>query len=279
MAVEIRPFTRADVPFGQMLSDAEGWPRTASDWARLVRLEPGGAFMAVADGMPAGTAAAITFGELAWIHSVIVEQDLRGRGIGKALLRACLDFVDRRGVTCTKLDSQEGAEGFYVRAGFRAEYPSWRLLATGAAAKPRNARVRARDRTDLLAFDRASTGLDRSRALEALLTDYPDRAFVARTRGQVRGFILVRRGDRLDPIGPWVADPEDPGLAADLLRSAMSAAPGRQLRLCVGGYHDASLHIAEELGFRRESHSTRMFRGAPFEESRAAFAMISAEKG
>ena len=279
MALEIRSFTLADVPFGMMLTDAEGWPRTPSDWVRLIRLEPGGAFKAVADGIPAGTAAAITFGPVAWIHSVIVEREFRGRGIGEALMRACLAFADGRGVACVKLDSHGGTEGFYARLGFREEYPSWRLVADGIPGPPRAARLRPGDRAEVLAFDRTATGLDRGRALEALLADHPERAFVTRSHGRVRGFVLVRRGERLDPVGPWVADPADPGLAADLLRSALAAAPNRRLRLCIGGYHDEALRIARELGFMEESHSMRMFRGSSFAETRAAFAMISAEKG
>lgn len=262
-----------------LLTDAEEWHRTAPDWARLVRLEPEGAFKAVVDGIPAGTAAALAFDKVAWIHSVIVQKDFRGRGIGEALMRACLEFVGSRGITCTKLDSVPGVEGFYARLGFREEYASWRLLGEGVAGKPKAARLQARDRKDVLAFDRASTGLDRSRALEAILAEYPDRAFVSRRRGRVRGYLVVRRGEHHDPVGPWVADPSDPGLAEDLLRSALSVASGRSLRMCVGGYQEASLKIAEELGFIRHDHSTRMYRGTPFEEPRACFAMISAEKG
>jgi GNAT superfamily N-acetyltransferase len=279
MELKIRPFTLADVPFGMLLTDAEEWHRTPPDWVRLQRLEPEGVFKAVADGIPAGTAAAVTFASVAWIHSVIVQKDFRRRGIGEALMRACLDFVDRRGIPCTKLDSVPGTEPFYARLGFVEEYPSWRLLADGAPGTPRATRVRTRDYPAVLAFDRMMTGLDRSQALEAILADYPDRAFLVRARGKVRGYIIVRRGEWRDPIGPWVADPEDPGLAADLLRAALSASRGKTFRMCVGGYHDAALRIAEELGFTRAAHSTRMYRGAPFEESRACYGMISAEKG
>jgi len=279
MALEIRPFTVADVPFGMLLTDAEEWYRVPADWVRLLRIEPEGAFKAVADGIPAGTAAVLTHDRLAWIHSVIVLKDLRHRGIGEALMRACLDFVDRRGVPTTKLDSVEGTEPFYARLGFREEYPSWRLLADGVAGKPKATRLRPRDHAAVFDFDRASTGLDRRRALEAILADYPDRAFVSRVRGKVRGYIVLRRGEHRDPVGPWVADPDDPGAAADLLASVIAVAGTQKLRMCIGGYHAASLRIAEELGFTRADHSTRMVRGEPFEESLACYAMISAEKG
>ncbi len=279
MALEIRPFTPADIPFGMMLADAEAWYRVPADWARLLRIEPEGAFMAVADGIPAGTAAVLTFDRLAWIHSMIVLKELRGNGIGEALLRACLELVDRRGIPTAKLDSVHGVEPFYARFGFREEYPSWRLLADAVPGKPRSARLRPKDREAVFAFDRESTGLNRRRALEAILADYPDRSFVSRSHGRVRGYILLRRGERRDPVGPWVADPDDPGVARDLLASALAVAGNRKLRMCVGGYQEDGLRVAEGLGFVRADHSTRMVRGSPFEESRACYAMISAEKG
>lgn len=276
---EIRPFTLADVPFGMMLTDAEEWYRVPADWVRLLRLEPEGAFLAVDDGIPAGTAAVLTLGPVAWIHSVIVLKELRGRGIGEALMRACVDFVDGRGIRTTKLDSVPDTEPFYARVGFREEYPSWRLLADGSSARPKATRLRPKDYPAVFAFDRERTGLDRSRTLAAILRDYPDRAFVVKSRGKVRGYIIVRRGSRRDPVGPWVADPDDPSLAATLLEAALAVAEDRKLRMCVGGYHETALRIAEELGFTKPDHSTRMVRGAPFVESRACYAMISAEKG
>ena len=279
MAVEIRPFTLADVPFGMMLTDAEEWYRVPADWERLLRLEPKGAFMAVSDGIPAGTAAALTFGRLAWIHSVIVLPEMRHAGIGSALMRACLDFVDQRAIPTTKLDSVQGMEPFYARLGFREEFPSWRMLADGKPGKPPCARLRPKDYPAVFACDRERTGLDRSAALQAILADYPDRAFLAKAQGKVRGFIILRRGERRDPVGPWIAPPEDPGVAADLLRSVLSVAEARKLRMCVGGYHEAAVRIAEDLGFQRADHSTRMARGPSFEESRACYGMISPEKG
>ncbi len=279
MAVEIRRFTLADIPFGKMLTDGEEWHRATSDWVRLVRLEPEGAFLAVDDGIPAGTTAAVTFSWLAWIHSVIVLKELRHRGIGEALMRACLESLDRRGIRTTKLDSVDGTERFYAQCGFQEEYPSWRLLADGKPGKPKATRLRPKDYAAVFEFDQNVTGIDRSAALGAILKDHPDRAFVVKRKGKVRGYVIVRHGDFRDPLGPWVADPEDPGIATDLLRSALTVSSGQKFRMCVGGYNEPAVKIAEELGFEKVGHSTRMYRGAPFEESRACFAMISAEKG
>lgn len=279
MGIDIRRLTLADIPFGKMLTDAEEWHRLEGDWVRLLRLEPEGAFLAVDNGIPAGTTAALTFGSLAWIHSVIVLQELRHRGIGAALMRACLEFLDRRGVRTTKLDSVPGTEPFYARCGFREEYPSWRLLGDPTPGTPTSERLRPKDYAAVFGFDREMTGIDRGSALEAILKDHPDRAFVAKSKGKVRGYIIARHGDLRDPVGPWVAEPEDPGLATDLLRSVLAVGTGQKFRMCVGGHHEEAVRIAESLGFEKAGHSTRMFRGQPFEERRGGFAMISAEKG
>lgn len=279
VAIEIRPFTLADVPFGKMLTDAQEWHRAESDWVRLVHLEPEGAFLAVVDGIPAGTAAILSFGRVAWVHSMIVLPDFRRGRVGSTLMRACLEFAERRRIPTLKLDSVDGVERFYAGLGFREEYPSWRLLANGVRGRPKSTRLRPKDYAAVFAFDHEKTGLDRSAALATILRDHPDRAFVAKSRGKVRGYVIARRGDYRDPLGPWVADSEDPGTAAALLRSVMTTGTGQPFRMCLGGYHDAALRIAEEFGFERAGHSTRMVRGEPFTESRACYAMISAEKG
>lgn len=279
MATEIRSLTLSDVPFGMMLTDMEEWHRSAPDWVRLIRLQPDGMFLAVADGIPAGTAGILSYGQVAWVHSVIVLPDFRGRGIGGTLMQACLEFARARVVPTTKLDSVDGVEPFYRRLGFREEYASWRMLGPAAPGKPKAARMTPKDHAAVFAFDREMTGLDRAAALRAILADHPDRAFVSRRRGKIRGFVIARRGEGRDPVGPWVADPEDPGLAADLLASALTTAEDRTFRLCVGGYHETAVEIAEDLGFERAGHSTRMFLGSPLPESRAAYGMISAEKG
>lgn len=279
MSLEIRRFTLDDIPFGKMLTDGEDWHRATSDWVRLVKLEPEGCFLAVDDGIPAGTTAAVTFGWLAWIHSVIVLKELRSRGIGEGLMRACLEFLDRRGTRTVKLDSVAGTEPFYGRCGFEEEYPSWRMLADGRPGEPRATRLRAKDYPAVFAFDREATGIDRSAALAAILKDHPDRAFVVKRRGRIRGYVIARHGDYRDPLGPWVAVPGDSGVAEDLLRSALTTASGQKFRMCVGGYQEEAVKIAEGLGFEKVGHSTRMFRGARFEEARACFGMISAEKG
>jgi len=72
-----------------------------------------------------GSLTLVTFriptGVRAWIEDVIVDTDLRGRGIGEALTRAALDRAAELGaktVDLTSRPSREAANRLYRRVGF-----------------------------------------------------------------------------------------------------------------------------------------------------------------
>ena len=276
---EIVRFTSSDLALGKRLTDREGWFRSAEDWGRLLRLEPEGAFKARAAGTDAGIACTIAYDRVAWIHSMIVDEAFRGRGIGGELLRACIRFAMERGIPCVKLDSVLGVEGFYERFGFRTEFSSLRFHRDGEPFPRRAVPIRRTDLQEVAAFDRAATGLDRGRVLEALYADRPDRAFLVRRGEAVRGFLLGRPGNPRGVIGPCVADPEDPGPARDLVTTYLGAFPEERFRMCVPARSGLAVELLEDLGFERVRPSTRMYRGHGFEETAANVAATGAEKG
>jgi GNAT superfamily N-acetyltransferase len=276
---QIAPFSSKDIPFGKRLTDAEDWGYTTADWERLIRFEPKGSFKAVIDGEVIGTTVCIVFGRVAWIHSVIVGKDFRGLGVGDALMRTCLDFLNSRGVTCVKLDSNPGVEPFYERFGFRREFFSMRYVRVGGSFRTGAKRLGPADYDDICAFDRTWTALDRRRVLKAIFKDFPQSGFIVRNQGKMSGYVIVRKGRRWNSIGPCVVGEADSVVAQDLLQAALNSAPAGELRACVGGFNHASCRLMEGLGFRKESYCTRMFFGKPFRESDATFVMISAQKG
>jgi ElaA protein len=80
--------------------------------------------LATVDGLPAGSARLILMGETGKIGRVCVLAQMRGTGLGAALMRAAVDELRRQpGVTRAKLGSQTHALGFYERLGFVAEGP------------------------------------------------------------------------------------------------------------------------------------------------------------
>nr|WP_232417835.1 GNAT family N-acetyltransferase [Methyloversatilis thermotolerans] len=55
------------------------------------------------------------------VGRLAVRAHRRGRGAGRAVLRALLDEAVRRGMRCIVLHAQTHALGFYEKEGFRAE--------------------------------------------------------------------------------------------------------------------------------------------------------------
>jgi len=117
MSVAIRQMTAADVGMGDSLRALAGWNQTPADWRRILSLEPGGCFVAEWDGLPVGTTTTTCYGtELAWIGMVLVHPDFRGRGIGRALMDHCVEYLKRRGLRSIMLDATPLGERLYSRA-------------------------------------------------------------------------------------------------------------------------------------------------------------------
>src|SRR4051794_7394448 len=155
--------TADDLASGLRLSRQAGWNQTEADWGRLLDLQPEGCFVAEREGVPVGTVTTCLFGPVAWVAMVLVEEAMRGRGIGKSLVAHALDFLDGRGIRTVRLDATPSGLPLYERMGFVPEYRLDRyhghLPGTSAAS---DARPITPDLMDgLIALDRSVTGTDR----------------------------------------------------------------------------------------------------------------------
>ncbi|NUB44677.1 GNAT family N-acetyltransferase [Fertoebacter nigrum] len=82
--------------------------------------------LATAAGRPVGSARLLTDGATSKIGRVCVLADLRGTGLGAALIRAAVDqFRQTPGITRVKLGAQTHALGFYEKLGFAATGPEY----------------------------------------------------------------------------------------------------------------------------------------------------------
>lgn len=81
-------------------------------------------FVALVDGVVAGTSMAGYDGHRGWLYAVAVHPDHRGRGIATALVRHAEQALTERG--CMKINlqivsSNEGVQGFYASLGYAVE--------------------------------------------------------------------------------------------------------------------------------------------------------------
>lgn len=120
--LRIRPMTADDLPLGMRLKSQAGWNQTQTDWRRFLAMQPEGCLVAELDGVAVGTAVVTAFESVAWISMVLVEQSVRGRGIGKALMSQALELAAELGCTSIRLDATPLGQPLYESLGFVPQY-------------------------------------------------------------------------------------------------------------------------------------------------------------
>lgn len=226
----IRRLRPAEAKAALPLSVEAGWNQVEADWRFM--LETGTAFgVDLPDGRLGASALVLPVGDdLRWISMVLVTGDLRRKGIGTDLLKACIAEAERGG-HAMGLDATELGRPVYLPLGFRDLYriSRWRLEHKPAAAPPPAgltiAPLDAGALESLLAWDSERSGLQRRAILGHLRDRQPRMALVARRHGEIVGFVFGREGRLATQIGPLVAEDDEAALA--LLQAAIqaSAAP------------------------------------------------------
>lgn len=284
--VTIRPLREADIPFAMEVKNSAGWNQTDADWRGYIEYEPEGCFLAEVDGRPAGTATTIRYADrFGWIGMVLVHPEARRLGIGTRLLRQAIEYLQRRGVKCVKLDATPMGRQVYVPLGFKDEYELSRYegMAPDDVA-PTSALVQfmtERDLPELVALDAAAFGAERRAVLRSMAARNPEFCFVRRgaDRFDVSGYLIARQGQNAVQIGPWLA--HDAAGADELFRAFLRRVPGRRVFVDVPHPNPAALALVKRHGFTVQRGFTRMFLGENAHPGRPehVFGTSSAEKG
>src|SRR5262249_27243565 len=222
-----RDLTPADVASGLALCRRIGWNQTEADWRAL--LEPPSAFRAAElGGRIAGTAGAMAYGrELAWVCMVIVDPDVRGRGLAARLVSDVLDRVGSFAVV--GLDATPQGRPVYARLGF-ADGPALARMVALPGRKPAPAglarRMRNGDLDAVLRWDRELFGADRGRVLRFALETAPEYAWIREGRNGLESYCFGRHGHDAEQVGPVAARAAE--AARDVLAAALAARPDRR---------------------------------------------------
>ena len=263
--IRVRGMTFEDGGLGLRLKQQAGWNQVAGDWARFLSLQPDGCFVAELDGAAAGTVTTCVFSSVAWVGMMLVENDLRGRGLGRALMTRALEYLDGKGVRSVRLDATPLGEPLYRSLGFVEQYRLGRFggeLEGGTAGG-----VEAGGREDwegAARLDLAVTNTDRRRLLFELFRERPGELRVVRRGGAVVGFLTCRRGARALQIGPCVATAE---AGPPLLADAWQRHAGSEAFIDVPLGHAAAVAWVKRHGLREQRQLLRMCRGEIVEES------------
>jgi hypothetical protein len=207
------------------------------------------------DGQPAGVVMTTLFGPVAWVSMMLVEESLRGRGIGRQLMEAAITLAEQRGARSIRLDATPLGQPLYERLGFQPDFTLVRYAGSSPAgnadaALPEIAAERA------AALDLRVTGTDRERLWLWLEREQPLRGVVE--AGSLRGFYGVRRGRQAVQIGPCLADAQT---GPRLLRSACRQFAGERVLLDIPEGHSAAAQCAVQQGLTPQRRLLRMTRG------------------
>ena len=259
---QLRQLVEADLPLAMDLKLLAGWNQTEADWRRFLWLCPEGCFVAAVDGRDCGTAVATIFdGKVGWIAMILVHPDLRRRGLGTALMGACIEFLRGRGISSIKLDATPAGKPVYELLGFVDEYQLERRQGTGRAyAQGTVTTLTPSDLGPVLALDREVCGVGRGNLLRRIAEENPSMARVCRSAsGDLRGYAMVRPGSSAWHVAPCVATAADAG--AQLLRATLAGCLDEPVLLDLVLENPDAAALADELGFTFQRPFTRMYFG------------------
>ncbi|WP_237152198.1 GNAT family N-acetyltransferase [Oryzibacter oryziterrae] len=253
------------------LSRAAGWPHRDADWQMSLALGQGVAAVDAA-GVVVGTILVTPYrSSAATINMVIVDEALRGRGLGRRLMEAALDLAGNRPLRLVA--TQEGLP-LYEKLGFAAvgSIAQFQGVA-GEVAPPSGLRAAtAQDMAAIYHLDRQATGADRE-GLIAYIANVGSFVVLARA-GAIVGFAGLRCFGRGEVIGPVVA--ENAADARRLIAHFLAARSGAFLRIDTGADAELAAFLAQH-GLTRVGGGIVMQRpvAAPAPQSVHVFALAS----
>lgn len=210
--IHLAPFTAAHMDSAVALSRQAGWPHRTEDWAMLAQLSIG--FVALDGDRVVGTAFCTPFGpQVATLNMIIVDEAMRGRGLGRQLMQAVMQAAGARQM---RLVATKDGLPLYEKLGFvkTGEIVQHQGIIKLSATQSDVSWAMPEDRPEIVALDRAANGLDRSALFESLFAQ--GCVAVIREAGQLAGFAVCRDFGRGKVIGPVVA--QDANTAQTLIR-------------------------------------------------------------
>ena len=250
-AVRLAPFSEAHLPGALRLSQEVSWPHRHADWALTLSASKG--VVARAGEEIVGTALCTDFGPVSCLNMIIVDERMRGRGLGRRLMEAVMALAGDREM---RLVATEEGLPLYEKLGFRttgriAQHQG--IVQSGAAPGDTVRTGGAPDVARLAEMDRAASGQERARLLERIAAD-----------GEVlladNGFAMLRAFGRGQVLGPVVAG--DEATAKALIAEGARRCEGSFLRIDLTGSEGlgafaAALGLASAGGGTAMTHAPR----------------------
>jgi predicted N-acetyltransferase YhbS len=224
--IEIQDFGPDHIEGAVALSRQENWPHRSQDWQMALQLSSG----AVAldnQGRVTGTILVTPYGaDCAMINMVIVDRNVRGKGLGRRLMEQAFDLAGDRPL---RLVATTDGMPLYEKLGF---VPSGTILqhqgiVTELGAPDDVEAASIDDLPEIKALDRDAYGADREALIDALAER--GQFAVIRRNGVIDAYAAIRPFGRGEVIGPVIAASADAAKA--LIGFFAAPRPGAFLRV------------------------------------------------
>ncbi|MFN4169027.1 MAG: GNAT family N-acetyltransferase [Pannonibacter phragmitetus] len=242
----IQPMEPEHLAGALRLSQAEKWPHRAEDWHLFYSLSKGAA--AIENGEVVATALTTPFGDAATINMIIVDERMRGRGLGRKMMMSVMSLIQPKQ---WRLVATKDGLPLYEKLGFRAvgEIFQHQGIAQATEQAPALAAEGAdglhlagpEDAPVLAQLDTAATGMDRTSLISALFRT--GKFLTIRENGQITAFAALRPFGRGEVAGPVIA--RDADQARQLLSWCLKECEGRFLRVDTGAETGLAPWLAE----------------------------------
>jgi ribosomal protein S18 acetylase RimI-like enzyme len=251
-----------DIANCKLLSDAEGWNQTETDWKLLVNNSQNICLLAETGRKVIGTATAMNYsGEVAWIGMVLVEKAYRGRGIGKMLVSNLLNQL--LSFKSVKLDATPAGQPLYEKLGFKSEYLIHRITTPSMDnAQPflsgiTPVAVLVSDIPEITALDASIFGAERTSLMKSLVNENLENSWCIKRNGRITAFALGRQGRKYHQIGPVFASSLIE--AVILISQTLLRLDGKLLLLDVPANKVELINWLNSIGFVRQRDFVRMY--------------------
>jgi ribosomal protein S18 acetylase RimI-like enzyme len=219
-----------------------------------------GYFGAYQNGMVVGMVGAVIYPTFAHVGLMGVHQEFQRRGIGLALMKHLLAWLEEKNVSLVLLDASEKGQPLYEKLGFKIYERVFVLQHRGVVPvfipEANVMPIHEPDLAVLAEIDVEYFGTDRSRVLQALLETYPQRSFLLRDeQGQINGYLFAQE----KRIGPWVMQGRIN--AEPLLKVALSLPYVEPVSVVVPEVNFDSIALLERYGFEIIRVNRRMALG------------------
>ncbi|RWM04860.1 MAG: N-acetyltransferase [Mesorhizobium sp.] len=224
--IELRDFGPDHIEGAVALSRQENWPHRPQDWQMALQLSSGA--VALDDqGRVTGTILVTPYGaDCAMINMVIVDRNVRGKGLGRRLMEQAFALAEDRPL---RLVATADGMPLYQKLGFA---PSGTILQHQGSVAQLGARdgveaASANDLPEIKALDRSAYSADREALIDALAER--GQFAVIRRSSAIEAYAAIRPFGRGEVIGPVIAGNTEEAKA--LIGFFAASRPGAFLRV------------------------------------------------